>query len=352
MPEDCSTLPSLPSSVRIKVLLEHEPNPAAAIAVSREVLMRDITVVQIQFSVDGEADTPVETTVGLHGHEARLARLAEDVVLWTRYRRLFPGVSKWTAWVKSVGNIVGGDRCEHLPPPVDGSPEDETGTGPVVMHVQVNTERGAEEASHDVVVSDPGPDSLEFTGLPPHGSYWLRHRMAYPWVTRWTGWDLAGGESVDGRRFSRTLRQADTGGWILPRSRPQGDSDLPWDDGTRPPPPAALWVGRDSDNSPDVELWWKWREMDLHLVDGYRGYRAEGLHRMVDNNNELLGEDDIRLVHEDRDIPDPRHPGWTDTTAIPTIPYTYAAVSLSCGRTNAGDRISTGLVAYTPGLAS
>ncbi len=73
---------------------------------------------------------------------------------------------------------------------------------------------------------------------------------------------------------------------------------------------------------------------------------------MVDDNNELLGDVDIRLVHEDRDIPDPRHPSWTDTTATPAVPYTYALVSLSRGRTNAGDRISTGLVAYTPGLAS
>ena len=313
-------------------------------------VMREITLVQIQFSVEGEGSIQGGKLIVLAGRELHLANLAEDAVLWTRHRCLVPEVSGWTSWTRSVGNIVRGDQSS-FPPWVETLTGDDTGGIPVIMHVQVNTEQGSEDGSQDMVLADPGPDALELTGLPQHGSYWLRHRMVLPWATRWTGWELAGGESVDGRRFNRALRDSDTGEWVLPRVRSPAANDVHRSGEARPPPPAALWVGRDSDNSPDVELWWILGEDDLHLINGYRVYRAEGLRRMVDDSGEVLNGVDIRLVHEDRDIPNPQYPSWTDTTATPALPYTYAVVSLSRGRAVSDDRISTALVADAPRVA-
>ena len=312
-------------------------------------VMREITVVQIEFRVEGEACTQGRRLVVLAGRELHLAHLAEDVVLRTRQRSLFPEVSGWTVWARSEGNTVRGDQST-LPPLAEAASDDDTGGSPVVMHVQVNTERGSEVGSQDMVLANPGPDALEFTGLSQHGSYWLRHRMVLPWVTGWTGWDPAGGESVDGRRFNRALRDSVTRVWVLPRVRSTAASDVHRNDEGWPPPPAALWVGRDSDNSPDVELWWVMGEDDPHLVGSYRVYRTEGLHRMVDDSGEVLGEDCIRMIDENRVYVDTKFLDWTDTTATPTVPYTYAVMSLSRGLTMADHRISTALVVYAPGL--
>ena len=314
--------------------------------------MGELVVVHVQINEQRVVEGRLSDAV-LHNPESRALQfddLPEDVSLLTRHRRLFPQVTEWTEWEATTGNVVEGGRFASLPPLAKTTPSDDVLNDLVAMHVQINAEKAATAGSTDIVLDNPGPCSLVLEGLPPHGSYWARHRMVYPMVTRWTPWSLSGGESVDGRRFDLALRLADTGEWILPQILPAVDDIAPWNDNTRPPPPTSLWVGRDVQSDPEVRLWWQWREIDHYLVDGYRVYRAEGLQSMVDDTNEVLGEIGIRLVHEERSMPDPQTPMWTDFTAVPNTSYTYSVVSLRRGNTMSEDRISTAIVASAPAL--